>query len=177
MTSGKPRPKAPSPKSHKAKVHGEDYLSDTDPIVITLETGHKAHFNPDVELNIPDDPKEIEREALRAPKRLAFWRHQEARALRRARDADHNVDLAKASNFLYLRDDARERGVSVTDSYLRYAVEMAEESEGTSVFAQRQDALTKWEAYNIVRALADALDHRLYILRTLLRRDNGTTEA
>tara|TARA_R100001086_G_scaffold192515_2_gene109739 strand:- start:3711 stop:4211 length:501 start_codon:yes stop_codon:yes gene_type:complete len=153
-------------------IHGEDALAEIEEITLTLESGRKRTFNIAHELEVSDDPQLMREQALTAHARYAFWAYQAERALRALRDAE----IAQAK----VEGEKRWRAAQIAREQDRFASTATIEglvSNDHSVSAGKERLNQLRQDWTMLRAVAEALDHRTHLLRRLLARDQTATRG
>lgn len=151
---------------------GEELLSEIQEISIRLESGKVAKLSIANELAISDDPDELFEQALSAHSRYAFWAYQAERAMAQLRQAE--ADFAK------LEGDRRYRYEKVArdeDRYTSAATIGGLVAGDPKLEKQRKGLIELRTHWTIMRAVADALDHRTHLLRRLIAKDHDATRG
>jgi hypothetical protein len=154
------------------QMHGEDYLSDLEEIVLVLENAKVVRLKLAGELEIPTDPDALRTAAERGPGRVAFWTYQMERAGGRVRDLERELAKLEAETSLIYGKYLKEEDERVTDSVLRSRVDIDDH-----VSSKRKELSDAKTAYGYLRATCGAIEHRMYVLRKLLTSDSDATRA
>lgn len=148
----------------KALRTAADVLSDIEALRVRLENKEEITLDLAAELEIPTDPKAMIEAAHKAPAQVAFWNYQTERALARLRKAEAAL--------------AKEEGTQLLVYRQWYLTEECEMPTGATLRA-RLDTDTKCRRFRValmarktehghLRAVRDAVDHRAWMLRTLI---------
>ncbi len=152
--------------------HGEDVLSEVEAITLVLESGRKATFSIADELAVAGDPDDLLAQANTAHARFAFWAYQAERALSSLRTAETRFASVEGTRrFAYsktIKDDDRYASSAVIEGML---------ASDQEIQKGREDLNSLRAHWNILRAVASALEHRTHLLRRLLARDQDATRG
>lgn len=153
----------------KAKtVSGDECLSSIAVITLLLDNGRRVSLNVAAEIQPPagaSDAIALSRWALRLPSKLAFWRHQERRALAQVRTQERDVKKLRA------RMDLTYRGMvnTTTDrDSSEFGLISAYVDNDKNVDAAERKLNTLRHAYERVKTVADAVEHQCFIVPRLL---------
>lgn len=153
-------------KAARNPKFGEEALSEIEALTLRLDSGKVVTFTIADQLRIPSNPVEIIKEAKQAPARLAFWRAQAARAAQRARDLERRYNYTVASYDLTHRVANNDADGEYTERLVRSQVDVTRE-----VVQALQKLNRAKEQAELLKSVADAVEHRTYVLRTLVRRE------
>lgn len=161
---------------HRKKLgvdrHGEDLLRGIESIDIKLESGETVTVKMAGELDVPDDPRLIMREAKRAPARLAFWSYQTERALARLRAKEREHGKAEGEAYVKCRGYVQGTIVDIaTEPNVRAHLSAFETHE---LKTAKDDLAAAQIQYGVLRALRDASEHRSHLLRRLIAHEFET---
>mgnify|MGYP005853119921 CR=1 FL=1 len=147
------------------KRTGFDALATVKALRLHLEDGTDADFDLSKELAVPRSHAERIKALERSPAQLAFWRYQAARAAGQARKAETERDRIEGETTLILRkwiDDTQD--YSAND----FGVLRGHLNADATVNRYRRKADAAKRDAEKVRAVADAVEHRMYVLRKLV---------
>lgn len=148
----------------KRPRRGEDFLSDVEALVITLENGERVRFNIAREVAIPDDDLLVDG-ARKAAARFAFWAYQTERALAKLRTAERLLAEEEAVMYRIVREQFHKDGLETTEPRIRAVV------NGQPTVKTRQCKLNDLRRqHGMLRAVKDAVEHRTWTIRSLLQR-------
>lgn len=144
---------------------GDARLQDTDGVRITLENGEKVDFDLATELRIPDDLDDLRAAARKAPAQLAFWSYQAERALDKVRRQETETLKCEGIDYLaarrYYQDEV---GIEPTHRIVQSNLD-----SGCPKTRRARIALADArKQYGLVRAVRDAVDHRVSMIRALV---------
>lgn len=148
------------------ELRSDEALAEVAAVSIRLESGRVARFDVADELAVSHDPDTLREQAMAAHSRYAFWEYQAARAMRLLRDQE--VDLARLEGDLRYRYS---KVLKADDQYTSSATVEGTLAGDKRVLAARNRLNLLREHWTIIRALADAHDHRAHLLRRLLAKD------
>lgn len=152
------------PRRNKPRV-SEDYLRDLTSVTIRLESGEDVRLNIARETRIPADPDRLKEAARTAPARLAFWAYQSERALAALRKTEREAARIEGYHYqVYRKLYEEHENVDPTEAMLRAAVD-----QDPKVRAARIALSSRKTEYGTLRAVRDAVEHRSWMLRTLLQ--------
>lgn len=158
------------------KLHGEDHLATIRALTLVLDNNTRVDFNVASELSTPplDDPMALSRFALKLPARLAFWQHQEKRALHLVRTQECDLQKLRAETHLIYRENYHQKpGYDVTEfGFLTACI-----NHDSRVQAAERQMLILRLAHERVKAVADAVAHHCFIIPRLLQGERNTTAA
>lgn len=142
-------------------------------ITLVLESGERVDFDMEEQLCIPSDSDAVVREARRAPSRYAFWSYQTARALAVVRELEQKLDEAEADADLTYRRayDEQMPGFDKTDGYYTESVIRSHVHRESDVRGAKIKLNTARRRYDDLRGIKEAMNHRVFILRKLLSRE------
>lgn len=136
-----------------------------------MENGEQVTTSIAAELEIPDGPREREREAARAPARFAFWAYQTERALAALRLAERRVEEAEAVEYQMARSWIAEHTTVEVPTEANVRTRMLLVQSGP--LKTLKDSLAEAQVrYGVLRALRDASEHRSHALRRLTAQHN-----
>lgn len=163
-----------TPGKKRSARHAEDYLSDIEALTVKLDNGKVVIFNLADELRSPSDPVELMKAARRAPERLAFWGYQAAMARAAMKEAERQYDLAYAKADMIQRHSLSESSGEYTERVIRSLVEHSDFPDvQADAKSRRKEYIEAERNYEVLRAVANAVEHRSNTLRALVRkRDN-----
>jgi len=174
-------------KKHKAPKgkqprHGEDFLSGIEKLVLILDSGQRVIFDIGNETNdypagYPAKPSDVQKTSQRAVERYAFWAYQTERTLALVREQESAVAYLRAKADEQVRNESAKQAKCgqipyVSEALIEAAIILLPEvidAEG-ALSALRQQ-------YGMVRAVRDAVEHRLYVLRAMLRFEAKPTQG
>jgi hypothetical protein len=143
-----------------------DVLDELDALTLTLENGEVVQFSIAAELHISRVPEELARQGREAPAQLAFWTAQTERMLVRLRKAEAVLEEAEGKQALVYRQwYEEEEGVTPTESMIR-----ARLSQDVGIRRFRIALRARRKEYGAVRAVKDAVQYRVSMVRTLIGR-------
>ena len=152
--------------ARRKMLHGEDVLCDIESIVVILENGKKQRFKIERELAVSDDPEVIHQQAMTAHARYAFWSYQAERSLSRLRlaEVEHAARLGhmRYGYSKHLKEEDRYTSSATIEGML---------AQDPDVEAEKKRLIQLREDWTILRAVADALEHRTHLLRRLIARE------
>ena len=148
------------------KLRGEDYLDRVQAVRVTLENGERVTLPIRPEVAIPEDPALMERAARKAAAKLAFWAYQTERGLSRVRKAELEVSEEEGREYEVFRRYYLDEGRTPTEPMLKAALDHL----SPKVRAARIALNARRREYGVLRSIRDAVDHRAWILRTLLKK-------
>ena len=158
---------------HKPKLknrltgHGEVFLSEVETITVKLENGALLAVVPSAELTIPDGLHEQFEEARKAPARLAFWGWQMERQLYEVRKFEAELAALEGETSLTYRQWYKEHLFEeYTEGVIRAHVDYDPKVKSAKI---RLNYARK--CYGYLRALHEALSHRLFVLRKLVAQE------
>ena len=149
-----------------ARTSDQSLIEDVQSVTITLENGEQEEFDLEKELVIPRDQTALQKEARKAPKRIAFWNYQTERALsevrRLERKLNYQESLArwnarinlKNQDYNYVSDDMVSTGVTMSNKRIRNLRKKLDEAR---------------ERYGIMRSIREAVVNRSEIIRAMVR--------
>lgn len=157
-------PAHPKPPAHVTHDDvGESFLSNIEEITIRLENGDSLRVDIARELHTPEDPVHLRHALARAPARFAFWAYQYERANAEVKKAEHALAQEEAVVwYMYKRDFDEKLGRNYYHNIVTQRVNADEH-----VLDKRRHVADAQKQAGILRALRDAAQHRIYVLRAL----------
>lgn len=147
-----------------------DTLSDVSALQVRLENGETVCFDMRDVLEIPTDPEELWEAGRRAPAECAFWNYQTERALERLRKAEERYDQVEGRQYLVYRHwYEHDECVEPTEAMIR-----ARLNQDSKIRSFRIALRARKKEYGAVRAVRDAVNHRVSMVRTLIGRSEPT---
>lgn len=147
-----------------------DVLSDVEALQVKLESGEVVSFDLREMLEIPTDPEELWDAGRKAPAQCAFWGYQTERALERLRKAEQRYESEEGRQYLVYRHwYETEQCVEPTEAMIR-----ARLSQDAKIRPFRIALRTRKKEYGAVRAVRDAVNHRVSMVRTLIGKSEPT---
>lgn len=147
-----------------------DVLSDVEALQVKLESGEVVSFDMREELEIPTDPEELWEAGRTAPAQLAFWGYQTERALERLRKAEDRFDSEEGKEYLVYRHwYEHDECVEPTEAMIR-----ARLGQDARIRPFRIAMRARKKEYGAVRAVRDAVNHRVSMVRTLIGKSEPT---
>lgn len=154
-------------RKRRPTLRSEDYLDRIEAVTITLEDGERVKLRVRPEVTIPEDPVKMERAARRAPARLAFWAYQTEIALSRVRKAELALGQVQGLEYeIHRRDLMENQGRVVTEPMLRASLDHRSPQIRAAMIALN----ARRREYGVLRSIRDAVDHRAWTMRTLLKK-------
>lgn len=147
--------------------HGEDALVEIEALKIRLDNGKVVTFVVADELRVPSNPVKLLEAARKSPARVAFWRAQAARAMRRFREEERKYDYTFAAYDLTHRAANNDADGEYTERLVKSQVLVTRE-----VLQARKKLERAEEQANLLRAVADAVEHRAYTIRRMIAERN-----
>lgn len=145
-------------------AYGSEMVTRLPAITLTLEDGSSHTFRWAVEVGIPDDTLRQTRDYLRGPAQFAFWAYQTERALREVREKEKELASKEGEMNLVYRRWYVERTEEYTEGQIRSRVDT------DATVADYRDRLNSARAmYGTLRALRDAVESRVHVLRQLVQ--------
>lgn len=142
----------------------EDYLANIEAVTIRLENGEAVKLKVEREVRIPTDPDRLIEAARKAPARLAFWAYQSERALAALRKQERETARVEGFTYQVYRKVYEEDGQEPTEAMIRAAVD-----QDPKVRTARIALSSRKTEYGTLRAVRDAVEHRSWMLRSLLQ--------
>jgi len=147
-----------------------DALASIEKLRVRLENGEEVTLDVANELEIPTDPYELVAAGRRAPAQLAFWGYQTERALDRLRKAEAKLAEKEGRYYLTYRNwYETEECVEPTEAMLRARLE-----QDSTVRSFRIALRARKQEYGALRAVKDAVHHRVSMVRTLIGKSEPT---
>lgn len=155
-------------RASKEVIHGEDALPDIESVDIKLANGRTVTFEVHRELHVPTDPDKIVEASSKSPARYAFWAAQAERALAHVRRLEFRFAQAEAVVDLRVRESYRQGLMKDTeDWYTERKVTSIVVKEPEVKSAQTKLNEAKYR-YGVLRSIRNAVEHRGFVLRTLV---------
>jgi len=162
------------PPTKKRSKHGEDFLCAVEKLTLVLDNGQQAVFDiegetSDYPAGYPARPSDVQRFAQKAVERYAFWAYQAERLLALVRVQESAATRTRAVSDGEVRNQSAKQAKCgqipyVSEALIEAAINLLPDvvtAEGALSELRRQ--------YGIVRAIRDTVEHRLYVLRAMLR--------
>jgi hypothetical protein len=147
-----------------------DALASIEKLRVQLENGEEVTLDVAKELEIPTDLGELVAAGRRAPAQLAFWGYQMERALGRLRKAEEALAREEGRQYLvYRRWYESEECVEPTEAMVRSRVD-----QDAKVRPFRIALRARKQEYGALRAVRDAVNHRVSMVRTLIGKSEPT---
>lgn len=143
--------------------YGEDALADIETVKVALDNGKVVPFRLADELVIPSGQLALVQADRRAPARLAFWRYQWAKAASRARSLEREYDYVVAEIDILQRAANVDAGGDYTERLVKSQVDITKD-----VVQKRKELERALETRDVLKGVADAMEHRCYSIRRLL---------
>jgi len=141
-----------------------EVLRDTEALQLKLEDGSVETFSMAEELEIPTDLEDLAHAAREAPAQLAFWGYQTERMLVRLRKAEGMLDEKEAKSYLIYRAFyEKEQCTDPTEAMIQ-----ARLSQDATIRTFRIALRSRKKEYGAVRAMRDAVNHRVSMVRMLI---------
>lgn len=157
--------------------HGEDFLHTLERLTLHLESGQDATF--DIQREVQDWPtgyphkfSDTVSKVEGAVARFAFWAYQTERALSAVREQEHALVQLRAASDGMVREQLTDDRVAFTESQVRAVIDTVSDVQNTT---DRLNQLR--EHYGYIRALRDAMGHRVFVLQTMLKVEVEPTRA
>jgi len=147
--------------------HGEDALHGIEALKIRLDNGTVVTFVVADELRVPSNPLKLAQAARQSPARLAFWRAQAAKARQRFRVKEREYDYTYSAYDLTHRAANNDADGEYTERLVRSQVLVTRE-----VLQSRKKMEQAEEQADLLRAVADAVEHRAYTIRRMISERN-----
>jgi len=142
---------------------GESFLHNIEEITIRLEDGDELRVDLRRELHTPEDPVHLRHAMARAPARFAFWAYQYERANAEVKKAEH--ELAQEEAIVWHIYKKQFDDIFGRNYYHNIITQRVNADE--SVLDKRRHVADAQKHAGILRALRDAVQHRIYVLRAL----------
>lgn len=142
---------------------GEQFLDNIEEFTLTLEDGTVLRVDIQRELQTPDDPIHVRYALMRAPARFAFWAYQYERAQALAKKAEQELVQEEAIVWhVYKQQFDAALGRNYYHNIIQRRVDADE-----GVLDKRRHLVETQKHAGLLRALRDAVQHRIFVLRTL----------
>jgi len=156
--------------------HGEDCLATLEKVGIVLESGQRVFFDIHKEIHdypagYPAKPSDVLDAAQTAVERFAFWAYQTERVLANVRAAERSLARARAMSDDVVRNECAKQAKCGQIPYISEALVEAALAKLPDVIAAEEGLDDLRKQYGMARAVRDAVEHRLYVLRSMLRNE------
>ncbi len=154
---------------------GEDYLGSVKALTLTLEDGTTHDFDLDREIEIPDDPREVWRQLVKAPARFAFWAYQTERALKSVREREQLLDTQTGKIDLIFRQAYLDKWLGKGGEFTETTIKSQVATDREVIMSRKSLDAARYQ-HGLLRAVKEAVGQRIFILQSLVRPDTHRPE-